>query len=811
MLSLMQDLRYALRMMRKSAATTVVAVLTLGLGIGANTTIFSWVRALLLDPLPAAREPGRLAIVAITNPDGSPMSLSYPEFVDYRDRTKSLDGITAYDLQAVSLGGGARPERIWGMVVSGNYFDVLGVPMQHGRGFLPSEDSEPGAHAVAVISHGLWQRRFGGDVSLVGREVSINNHPFRIVGIAPPDFRGSYTGLALDVWVPLMMQNVVVPGVDRLKARGNHWLDGMVRLKGGVTRAQASSELTALAAQLHREGGGSATTAPRFNLAPISRAGAGEILGPLLFALLGVVAVVLLIACANMANLMLAKASQRRREAAVRLALGASRARLVRLYLTESLLLALAGGGAGFLMSQWTSGLLTALVPPTDFPVGFAIPLDGKIFLFTLAVSLATGLLVGIAPALQASATDPSPAMKGDESLAGRQRGRRWLRGALVVAQVSLSLVLLICGGLFLRSLDRARTLNPGFEAKGVLLASLDLFPNGYDADQGRVLYRQILERVSALPGVEKASLARKVPLSFQGASSNSLNVEGYTPPKDEVAWSFYNVVGPDYFRTLRVPLARGRDFAASDGEQDPKVAIVNQTFAQRYWPGQDALGRRVQWGEDWVTVVGVAKDERYHKLDERPAPYLFLPVLQFYRPDVTLHLRVKGDPLALAPAVQREILALDPSLPVFGTRSLEASLGASRMPQHLGGLLLGCFGLLALLMASIGLYGVLAFSVSRRVREVGIRMALGAKPADILRMVLRQGMLLTALGLVLGLAGSMVAGRLLSDLLFGVSPLDPVSFSLVPLLLAAVALLACYLPARRATRVEPSTALRTE
>jgi putative ABC transport system permease protein len=520
---------------------------------------------------------------------------------------------------------------------------------------------------------------------------------------------------------------------------------------------------------------------------------------------------VLLIACANIANLTLAKSAMRGREAAVRLALGASRARLVRQFLTESVLLALLGGIAGWLFALWTSGVLMWVIPPTEFPVSLVISLDGKVLLFTLSVSILTGLIFGLAPALHASRTDPAPAMRGEGALSGKHRGGSRLRGALVVAQVSLSLMLLICGGLFLRSLERARTLNPGFDPKGVLLASLDLFPNGYDAAKGEALYLRILERVGSLPGVESVSLARKIPLSFGGTSSNSVMVEGYEPAKDETPWAFFNVVGPGYFRTLSIPLLQGRDFSGSDTERAEPVGIVNEAFARRYWPGQEALGRRIQYGESWLTVVAVARDEKYHKLDEPPSPYLFLPVLQFYRPDMTLHVRVQGDPLKYAAAVQHEILALDPGLPIFATRTLEASLGAARMPQQLGGLLLGSFGLLALLLAAVGLYGVLAFAVGQRVQEVGIRMALGARPADILWMIVRQGMLLTGLGVVIGWAGALGAGQLLSGFLFGVSALDPVSFAATPLLLAAVALLACYLPARRASRVDPMVALRFE
>ena len=811
MSELVQDLRYGIRMLWKSPATTLVAILTLGLGIGANTTIFSWVQALLMDPLPAVRDMERLTVLSVTDGGGSESSLSYPDFADYRDGNEVLDGLAAYDLQAVNLGGAGKPERVWGMIVSGNYFDVMGVTPSPGRGFLPAEDREPGAHPVAVISHGLWQRRFGGDPSLVGRAIPINNRAFTIVGIAPPDFHGSFPGLGLDIWVPLMMQTALVPGGDRLQARGNHWLDASARLKPGVSRAKAEAAMNALAARIYQEQGGKAGSSPRIRLLPVRDSGAGEFLGPLLMALLGVVAIVLLIACANIANLMLSKVALRSREAAVRLALGASRARLVRQFLTESALLGILGGLAGWLMAQWTSGILTWVIPPTEYPVSLVIKLDGKVMLFTLAVSILTGLIFGLAPAVQASRTDPGPAMKGEGVLSERHRGRARLRGALVVAQVSLSLILLICGGLFLRSLQRARTLDPGFDPKGVLLASMDLFPNGYDEGKGQELYLRIIERVGSLPGVEGVSLARKIPLSFQGTSSNSLVVEGYEPGKEETPWAFINNVGPEYFQTLRIPLLEGRDFSRSDNERQAPVAIVNEAFARRYWPGQEAVGRRIQYGETWLSVVAVARDGKYHKLDEPPSPYLFLPVLQFYRPDMTLHVRVQGDPLRFAAAVQHEILALDPDLPIFAARTLEASLGASRLPQQLGGLLLGSFGLLALLLASVGLYGVLAFSVGQRVQEVGIRMALGARPADILWMIVGQGMLLTGLGVAIGWAGALAAGQLLSGFLLGVNALDPLSFAAIPLLLLVVALLACYLPARRATRIEPSSALRCE
>ncbi len=812
MSTLLQDLRYAARLLLKDGAFTAAAVATLALGVGANATVFSWVNAVLLDPLPGVPESHRLAGVQQTARDGSPLSLSYPDYVDLSDRNDVLEGLIAYDIQAMNLSGDRGPERVWGMIVSGNYFDVLGVKALHGRTFLPEEDRTPGTHPVVVVSHSLWRRRFGGDPAIVGSTIALNNRSFTLVGVTPDGFRGTVIGLDLEAWVPLMMQRAIVEGGDRLTQQGNHWLDGMARLRPGVSRDQAQAQLTTLARTMIRDRGADPGEAGTL-LSPLSRLDAAEVMGPVLLVLLAVVGVVLLVACANLANLMLARGAARGREAVVRAALGAGRSRLLRQHLTESLLLSALGCAAAWVTAHWGAGLLTALVPPTGMPLGLAVRLDGRVFVFTLAASVACGLLFGLGPAVQAARANLAGALKeGSSPVAG---GRTWsrLRRGLVVAQVSLSVLLLVCAGLLLRSLQKARTFDPGFDPRGVLLASIDLFPAGYDEVRGPLLLRRILSDVRALPGVEDATVARKIPLSLSGTSSTSLEVEGHSHLPEESPWAFYNVVGPDYFRTMRVPLTRGRDLALDDGGGSAEVVVVNETFARRYGGGDEAavLGRRVDVFGRPRTIVGVARDMKHRRLDEPPAPHVFLPVLQYFRPDATLHVRGRGRSLELAAPVQREVHRLDPDLPVFGTRDLEASLGAAMFPQRLGGLLLATFGLLALAMATVGLYAVQAYAITRRWREIGIRMTLGARPRDVLGMVVGQGMRMASLGTLIGLAAALPAGRLLSGLLFGVAPADPLTLAAVPGVLLAVALVGSWLPARRAARVDPMRALRCD
>jgi predicted permease len=807
----LQDLRYGLRMMRKNPGFTAVALLTLALGIGANATIFTWLNSILVVGLPGVKAPRELVAVIPVSPDFGMTSVSYPDYVDYRDRNTTLAGLTALESQAVSLSGDGNPERVWAELVTANFFDVMGVRPILGRTFLAEEERTPNASPVVVLSYSLWQRRFGGDPSVIGRRVILNNCPFTVVGVASEGFAGGETALRFDLWVPMMMQEKVIPG-KRLQARDNSWLMALGRLKPGVTVQQAQAELTDIANRLQREypGGarGSVSVFPMWK----SPKGATSVLGPVLLLLMGVVALVLLIACANVANLLLARATGRRREIAIRLALGAGRGRLLRQLLTESLLLSLAGGALGIICANWTAGLLRTLAPPTDFPVGMALDLDARVFAFTFGLALLTGLAFGLAPALQAVRTDMLVPLKDESAAIAGAGGRRaWLRNALVVSQVSISVLLLVTAGLFLRSLANAQTFRPGFTAGGVLLASVDLFPGGYKADTARAFYKQVLEKVRALPGVESASMARRVPLGLGGSSSSSIRIEGFELRKDERPWTYINNVSPDYLRTMRIPLLAGREFSERDTVIAPAVAIVNETMARRYWPAGDALGKRFSFGEERFTVIGIAGNIRSRALNEPPAAYTYLCLYQFYRPDVTVHVRTAGDPGLLAGAVQREIQSIDPGLPVFSIRTLQVHISAASFQQRMAGQLLTVFGLLATTLAAVGIYGVLAYSMSRRTHEIGLRIALGAGRRDVIRLVLGHGMILTGAGVILGLASAFALTRLMRTLLLGVSPTDPATFAGVALILASAAAAACYLPARRATRVDPMVALRYE
>ena len=802
MTTLWQDLRYGGRMLKKNPGFTLIAVLTLALGIGANATVFTWLGAVALNPLPGVADPVRLAI--FEREGGA--AISYPDYRDFRDRATTLAGLACGDLQAFSLGAGDRPERVTGMIVSGNYFDVLGVKMALGRGFLPEEDRTPNTHPVVVIGYDLWRRGFGGEPGVIGRAVSLNKMPFTVIGVAPASFNGTMIGLVTDAWVPMMMHDrVVPPSSSGYQNRGNHWLSGFARLKAGVSLARAGAEVEAISRQLAREYPDTNENKPH-QLFPLSQHGAGKIFTPVLSVVMALTGVLLLIVCANVANLLLARAAGRRKEIAVRLAVGAGRRRVVRQLLTESSLLALLGGGGGFLVAMWSANALKLLFPPIEHKLIDVAP-GARGLGFAFALSLATTLAFGLAPALQSTRLDLVTTLKDETPGGGRRRGL--LRNGLVVAQVALSLVLLVCAGLFLRGISRAHSVNPGFNARNVLLASVDLFPNGYDAARGSIFFRQVLERLAALPGVRSVSIARRVPLGLEGTSDRSVTVEGYIANKGDEPWAYYQSVGPDYFRTLETPLARGREFGPQDDAAAMKVAVVNQTFAERYFPNQDAVGKRVGVAGGWLTVVGVARDYKAKQLDERPGPYLFLPEYQAYRPDMTFLVRTSGDPRLAQASVLEAIRAVDPTLPVFAVRTLEAAAGAALLAQRTGGVLLGVFGLLALLLAALGVYGVLAYSVSERRREIGIRLALGAPAGAVVKLVIGQGLRLVLIGVAAGLAVALAVTRWLESLLFGVSAVDPLTFTLIALLLTFVALLACWVPARRAAKTDPMIALR--
>lgn len=803
-----QDLRFGARLLRRNPGFTAAAVLTLGLGMGANTTIFSWINSVLLNPVQGAAEPERLVQVAQTFRGQGPNSLSYPDYVDYRDRSRLLS-IAGRDDQAVHLAVDGAPERVWAELVSGNFFDVLGVRAALGRTFIPDDNRAPGAAAIVVISHGLWQRRFAGDPAVVNRAVDINGTPFTIVGVTPRGFQGSQTALAYDIWIPMTMQPVVVPGGNRLEDRDHHWMTAFGRLAPGATVAQAHAELEAITRDIGTEYGQQHDdVGASVRLLRDASSGAVVMLRPVLLALAIVAAVVLLIACANIANLMIARGTSRSHEIAIRLSIGASRWRVVRQLLTESVLIAVGGGIVALVITRWTAGLLMLFAPPSEFPIALAVTLDSRVFLFTALAAVATVLLFGLAPAWQSSSSDRVVALKeGGPSVSGRRR----LRDALVVAEVSLSLALLVAAGLCVRSMRNAQSFNPGFNPQNVLLASVDLFPAGYTADTGRVFFRQVLDRVRAIPGSNAVTLSRRVPLGLTGSSTSNVHVDGYTRPHGEPMIVAYDHVGPDYFRTLQIGLVRGRDIADADDSRANRVAVINETMARRYWGDRDPIGGRFRFGGEgaWITVVGVSRDVKYRSLNEPSRPFAYLPVLQNYYPHMVIQVRTPADPAALASAVRSAVQAIDPALPVFATRTLEAHISAASFQQRMAGSLLAVFGVLALILAAVGLYGVLAFIVGQRTREIGVRMALGATQSSVFGLIVKHGLKLTAIGSAIGIAAAYGVARALAAILFGVEPHDPVTLAAGIAVLAASALCACVLPARRATRLDPVRALR--
>jgi predicted permease len=809
--STIQDLRYACRSLVQTPTLTLAAVLSLGLGIGANTTVFAWVQAVLLRPIPGAHDPDRLRVATLETRDGRPRAWSYPNYRDFRARATQLD-VVGQDDVAMSIAVAGQAERAFGAQVSGNYFQVMGVQPALGRLLTDEDDRTPGAHPVAVISHSYWQRRFASDPSIVGREVTINNVPMTIVGVTAEGFLGSFLGIATAAWVPMAMQPQMMGG-SRLEARGNGWMQTMARLKPGASDAQAQAEAAAVLGQLTQEYKGSFDGWRIRVLRPWqANWGAPSVLAPILGVISVVVGLVLLIACANVANLLLARAAGRRREIAVRLSLGASRLRLVRQLLTESMLLAIAAGAVGVAVASATYGLLMTFAPPTDMPIDFGLRFDTTTLGYAAMVSLVTGVLFGLAPALQTSRPNTIHAIKEEagRGASGGRTGQRF-RSALVVAQVAVCLVLLIGASLFVRSLQAAETIDPGFEAESLLIASVDLVPNGYTPETGRQFHRRLIETMQSVPGVESYALARQVPLGMSGTSSAGVTVDGYTPRPDEEVNIVYNIVGPRYFETMRIPIVRGREFTPQDTSEAPRALVVNETMAKQYWAGRDALGGRVRIGKENYQVVGIARDIKYVQINEAPMPYMYLALDQNFASQAVLHVRSASEPAGVLRAVRDIVRSLDSNLPIYDARTVTEHMRTAVFAQRMGANLLGAMGVLAVVLAAVGLYGVIAYAVSQRTQEMGIRLALGAAPGDLLRMVMRQGMMITGVGLVIGLALAFAATGFMRSMLPGIAPRDPVTFVAVPLFLIAIAMVAAVIPARRAGAVDPVVALRYE
>ncbi len=809
-----QDVKYALRVIVKAPGYAAITILTLALGIGANTTIFSWINGSLLNPVPGIANQGEVVALSLSPDPTSPFPFTYPDFEALRTEQQSFVGLTCVNVAPMSLTGAGKPKRLWGMITSANYFDVLGVRPILGRTFSPDEDAKPGAAPVVVISHRLWQTQFGGREDVVGQTMDLNEHRYTIIGVTPAVFQGSQTGIRADLFVPVMMQSMLMPQGDLIRDHHYFWLFVLGRLKPGVTLQRAQEEMTLrLQAEVraypeeHR-GHDKVTAYPLWR----SPFGANLFFSTLLPMLMTISGFVLLLACANVANLMLVRNIARRREMAVRMSLGASRWRLVRQLLVESLVLALCGGALAMLMTVWTSGSMTRFVPQMDFPFYLSIEADRTVLAAAFVFSLITGIVFGTLPALRASAEAPGAVLKEDtHGMSGGSRKAR-LTTALAVAQVSLSLLLLICAGLFIRSFINAQQIDPGFNSRNILMASYDLFGAGYTEPRGIQFDRQLLSRLEALPGLESVMLTNRTPLTF-GGGSTSVKPEGYVPPPDVSMETQVAIVSPGYFATLQLPLEEGRDFTEQDGKEARRVIIVNQTFAARYWPGQEPIGKQVisDLTNESFTVVGVARDAKYNQLNEAPIPFVYLPLYQVYRAGMTINARVSGDPLAMAKSVERVIHELNSDVVVFDITTLDLRRQLSTLGVRIGGTFVGAFGVLALVLAAIGVYGVTSYTTNQRKHEIGIRMALGASRGDVLRLVLGRGILLTVVGLVLGLVMSFGVTRFLRSLLLGVSSTDALTFVAVGLVLSVVVLVACFIPARRAMRVDPAQALKYE
>lgn len=818
--NLWQDLRHSLRAMRRSPAFTAAAIASLALGIGANTLIFTFLNAMFLKSLPVA-EPDRLvALYSVELEKQNLLSLSYPDFEDVRrEAGRVFSRLAAYRNIPVALVANGEPAQLQGEIVSGSYFDVLGVHPIQGRFFRPDEDSTAGTHPVAVFSHSLWQRRFGSDPGIVNRSVRLNGLDFTVVGIAPPEFKGlSVLDAPPDVWVPAAMHHDLLHGPQRdaLERRGALVFSGVARLAPAASLDQARALLLTLGRRLerdysesHRGLGLTAVPLAKATLPPGQR-GRLVLSGGLLAAVVGLL---LLIAGANVANLLLARALARSGEIAVRLSLGAGRGRLVRQLLTEGALLGLLGGAVGLLIALAGRKLLWALRPPF-LPSSLDLGMDARVLAFTLAVSLATGILFSLAPVFQSFRLDLSSTLTGQARSGGvrAESSSGALRELLIVGQVALSVVVLAGAGLFLRSLLAVERIDPGFETEKLFVIPMDLGSQGYQPAQAQEFYRRVVERVSTLSGVRSAAVASRF-LLVGGGVRSSVAAEGGTAPEASALdlTAGVNTVGTGYFETVGMPLRSGRAFTPGDRQDAPPVVVINETLARSLWPGEPAVGKRLRLGEDaeLLEVVGVAADARYAGLREPPTAYAYRPVLQNFSPMMMLHVRTEGDPAPLLETVRHEVQALDPALPLLEPRTISQVRDFSLWAPRMGAGLLSVFGLLALTLAALGIYGVVAYSVGQRRREIGIRMAIGADRQKVLRLILRQGMRPVAIGVVLGLAGAVAGARAVSSLLFGVGAADPLALTAAVVLLALVALAAVFAPARRASGVDPATALR--
>jgi putative ABC transport system permease protein len=805
---LWQDLRYGVRVLRKKPGFALVAIVALALGIGANTAIFSVVNTVLLSPLPY-REPGRLVWLYETNPtsDIKDEPVSLPNYNDWKNQSQSFEGMAAFVNAAFNLTSEGEPERMPGAYVTADLFSVLGVEPLIGRGFRP-EENQVGNHRVVILSDGLWRRRFGASPQVVGQSAVFNGVPHTVVGVMPPDFKNPATDPRhpAQLWAPLPIN--INPA-----SRRSDYLSLVARLKPNVSLGQARAEMGTLTSAL-------ATQYPEANagwsavVVPLQERIVGDARTPMLL-LMGIVGFLLLIACANVANLLLARSAARQQEIAVRQALGANRRRLVRQFLTESVLLALVGGALGLLLAFWGIEALVGL-SPGDIPRLEEVGISWSVFAFTLTLSLLTGVVFGLLPALHATKMNLSESLKEGGRSSTEGIGSNRLRSALVVSEMAISLMLLIGAGLVIKSFIRLQEVDPGFKPERILTINVALPGAKYREDTQRVAFTdQLLARVAALPRVESAAVVSALPLGG-GENLSSFSIEGRpAPPPNQVVDAEYRIVSPGYFATMGIPLLRGNGFTERDDANTPRVMVINETMARKYWPGEDPIGKRINLGDPstspWRTIVGIVRDGRNQRLDAEPYPQMYAAYAQSPTSGMTLVTRAAAEPLSLVPAIRGELVAIDKDQPLYNVRTMEQVLWESVARQRFNMLLITIFAGIGLILAAVGIYGVISYSVTQRTHEIGIRMALGAQSIDVLKMVLGQGLLLAVVGIGVGIGAALLLTRVMASLLFGVSATDPLTFLVISLLLTTVALLACYIPARRAMRVDPMIALRHE
>jgi macrolide transport system ATP-binding/permease protein len=801
---LWQDLRYGARTILKKPGFTLVTVLTLALGIGANTAILGLVNALLWRSLPV-RKPDELAWVFTRHASDPYGSNSYADYLEFSEQSQTFSGLIAHAPIPLSLSGDGDPERIWAVATTGNYFGALGVDLALGRPFLPEEIQRFGAQPVIVLSHHLWQKRFGADPAALGRGIILNNQLFTVIGVTPSSFIGTFVGFSPDAWIPLPAVEQVMRGQDRI--RGPWGITG--RLRAGVTAEQAQAELNAIAQHLSKERSEDEqrlgmTVVPMRDGNPETR-GAFRLISR---SLLGMVALVLLIASANVTNLLLARATSRRKEMAIRGALGAGRRRLIRQWLTESMLLSLLGGMVGVLVAAWTVHALRALKPPAPVPIDFDVRLDWRVLGLSSVITLIVGSLSGLAPALRATSANVYDTLKDERGAGGRREGRWALRNLLVITQVGASVVLLLTSGLFLRSWLYTQNADPGFDTQRVVYFSLNPQLQQYTNAQSQVFYRRLLTQAKAMPGVAAASLTHRIPLGI-----GEPHVRVLLEERSEILQAGRFIVTPEFFSTLNIPLLRGRDFSDSDQTGPVPVAIINQALAERGWPGQSAMGGKFRLGNDGPVfeVIGVVGNTQYRPQNEAPPPAFYLPLSQQFLPGLSLVVRTDSKPETLLAPLRQMIQGLDRNLPVITSGTMQTHIRETFWPLQIASTIFGLLSAMALSLAAIGIYGVISYTVSQRIYEIGLRMALGAQRSQILLLVVGYGMKLTVVGAAAGLALSLVVTRLMSRFFFGVSAADPLTFAVIALLLALVSLVACWMPARRATKVDPLVSLRRE